>query len=299
MPARALRYDLALFSVGLIWGLNIPVMKWAVRDLSPLAFNALRFPFAIVFLGLVMRLSRNREATPAEGRWRAWPRIVLLGVLGHFSYQLLFLSGLARTTSGNSALFIATSPIFTALFAALLLRENPGKRAFLGMSVAFAGAAVISLQGSAFGVGAETWVGDGMTLLAALAWGNYTVLTRPLTRSFSPVELAFWSMLIALPGILACGIPGLEAALDAATPLHWVAIVFSGLFSIGLAYWLWNLGVQHVGPSRTAVYTYLTPVVALGVGALFLSEPLSLAQAIGGALILTGLALVRSSRRDG
>jgi len=104
--------------------------------------------------------------------------------------------------------------------------------------------------------------------------------------------------MIALPILWTLGWSDLDQVNWAeVTPTVWAAIVFSGGFSTGIAYGLWNVAVQRVGPSATAIYNNLVPVVALASGVVLIGERVTLYQLLGGTLILGGLLLMRRARR--
>ena len=76
----------------------------------------------------------------------------------------------------------------------------------------------------------------------------------------------------------------------------WAAIAFSGILSIGLNHALWTRSIKIVGPAYTAIYANLVPVVALVSAIYLLGEPITVAQVAGGALILSGLLILRRGR---
>jgi drug/metabolite transporter (DMT)-like permease len=121
------------------------------------------------------------------------------------------------------------------------------------------------------------------------------VFNRPLLASgLAPLGVTFYGVLAALPVLAAFGAPHLGATdWGRVGPAEWGAIVFSGALSTGLAYALWNVAVNAVGPARTAAFNNLVPFVALGAGYFLLHEPITGIQLLGGALIIGGLALVR------
>jgi drug/metabolite transporter (DMT)-like permease len=136
-----------------------------------------------------------------------------------------------------------------------------------------------------------------MMLGAALFWGLYTALNRPVLREVSPVGLSFFSLLSGLPVLWLIGIPyfrGFEFA--AVAGWVWLAILFSGALSTGIAVALWNRAIREVGPSQTAAYNNLVPFVALLFSFLIISEPVTLVQILGGGLIVGGLVLMRRVR---
>jgi len=73
----------------------------------------------------------------------------------------------------------------------------------------------------------------------------------------------------------------------------WLLMLASALFSLNLSYWIWYTGLKRLGGSRTSVYSYLTPVVAMAVAAVWLDEPISGNQIAGAGAILAGLLITR------
>ena len=131
--------------VVLIWGINFAVMKAAVADLDPLVFNALRFTLSVAFLGLLVAREQPTPRPNAQPAHRKWWRILLLGLFGHFAYQTVFILGLERTTSGNSALLLSSSPLWTASLAHVVGWERMRRGAWFGLGLAFIGTAAIAL----------------------------------------------------------------------------------------------------------------------------------------------------------
>ena len=118
--AERRRTQTGLLFLALIWGLNFPIIKHALGEFSPLAFNALRFPLAsAVLFGLMafgpgLSLPRRKDV----------PRVLALGVLGNVVYQLLFIYGLDRTLAGNASLLRSTTPVWTAILSSLAGRSG-------------------------------------------------------------------------------------------------------------------------------------------------------------------------------
>ena len=111
MPTpRFTRTDLMLLVLASVWGINFSVVKSAISGpgapFTPLGFNALRFAVAAVTLLILLR--RTGEAVPASRRDRL--AIAGLGLLGNWLYQVLFITGIDRTSPANSSLILATTP---------------------------------------------------------------------------------------------------------------------------------------------------------------------------------------------
>lgn len=118
-----------------IWGLNLTFVKIALPVLPPLAFNALRFAGATIVLLVVLRFVEGPQRLDGG----EWPGLLALGFVGHSLYQILFISGLALTTAGNSSVILATVPLFVVLLGAAFKVERARVRTWIGIFLAFGG----------------------------------------------------------------------------------------------------------------------------------------------------------------
>lgn len=282
---------LAVGAVILIWGVNFSVIKAALADFEPLAFNALRFGLASAIL-LAFFLAR-REG-PRFSR-REWLILAALGVLGNVLYQILFILGIDRTRAGNTSLLLETVPILTALMSSAAGHERLSSKVWTGILLSLAGAAVV-VAGSArgLGFGRATVNGDLLVLAAAAAWAAYTVAASQLVRRHGTVAVTATTMWIGTAGLFAVGLPSLAAQdWGAVRQAAWAGLVYSGAFAIAGAYLLWYLLVGRIGSTRAAVYTTTIPVVAMAVAWLAIGEVPTTAQAIGAAAIIGGVVLAQ------
>jgi len=286
----------ALLSVAVIWGLNVPIMKVALAELNPYGFNAARLTLSALLLGLVAYLEGSRIKGVPLGR-ALWMRIVAVSMLGSLAYQVLFISGVWRTTAGNVGIIIATAPIWTAVVGYLTGIERIRMSAWAGLGLAFVGATLVTIDGGNADLGGATLIGNLVVLCAAMTWATFTVMSKPLVSKLSPTGLAFRVAMISLPFHLLIGFPhmGPIVRMEIST-VTWGCIVFSGLLSTGLAYALWNYGIHHSGPSGTAIYTNLVPVITLATGVWLLGERITRWQVVGGALVLGGLVWMQRFR---
>ncbi|UCF19204.1 MAG: DMT family transporter, partial [Gemmatimonadota bacterium] len=158
----------ALAGLIFIWASNFSVVKFALRDMSPLAFNGLRFTIASILLYASVRIGGHRMKIER----RHWPAIVALGLLGNTLYQVLFIYGIAWTLAGNASLMLATTPVFTSLLSVALKHERIGPSAHAGVALSFVGIVFVVLGGAkAVDFGTSTIAGDLTTLAAAAAHG--------------------------------------------------------------------------------------------------------------------------------
>lgn len=284
--------ELALLTLCLIWGCNFSVMKVALGELHPLAFNSIRITLSVVFLAIVhLATGAHRQRLP-PGSWR---KILGLGLLGNFAYQVLFMSGLARTSSGNAALLVASAPVFTFLLGRLL-GERLGRSAWIGMFIAFTGTTCIALS-RGVDLDDKLLLGNLLVLIAACAWGSYTVVNRGMSQAIPASTLALYCMGVVMPLHWLLGVPHLSPLWDwQISASSWLALFYSGILGTGLGLILFNVGLRRVGSAYTAGIISLVPVLALVVGALTLDEPVTTVKVVGGACVLGGVALLRRAQ---
>ncbi len=279
------------------WGSNFTVIKTALRELPGPAFNGLRMALAaIVFLMLIAwreDVSRIVRSIPA----RDWVAIVGLSLVGHTLYQYLFLGGVARTSASNSALIFGCTPITVGLLSAWLGHERYGWARWAGTALSFVGIYLVVGHGARQAMSSP--IGDAMIFGAMLCWAGYTVGSKPLLDRYSPLFITGVTMAIGTAVYAPLALLWLEGvALDSVSAGAWAGIVYSALFSLVAAYVIWYTAVQKLGGGHTSMYSNLVPMVAMGIAALVLGEPLTAPKLIGAAAVLAGVALTRLGRRD-
>lgn len=281
----------ALLTMAMIWGVNFTVSKLALDAISPLAFNALRFPIAALLLYVVLRRS---GPIPAPAR-SDWPRLIALGIFGNLVYQMCFILGLDRSTASNASLLLAGTPIVTALLSAALGQERVRARTWFGVFATVAGIAMIVLSAARSGGRDGTVSGVLFMIGAIVMWAFYTVGGRPLVDRYGPVPVTAWSLWVATAGLFLVGVPDLLnmdfAAIGLAT---WAAIFYAGALSIGLAYIFYYYGVSRLGNTRTASYSNVVPVFALLSAWVWLGQTPRPVQIVGAAVIIGGVTIAQS-----
>ncbi len=283
--------DIALLVVVVIWGVNFTVVKSALAELTPLAYNAVRFSAASLFTLLLARLV-ERDLHIAR---RDWVYVFLLSLVGNFLYQMLYIQGLARSRAGNTSLILSTSPIFVAVFSTLFGQEKLRWRNWLGILLSFLGIYLLVVGGrSGLALNNQTLLGSLLVLASASAWGLYTALLKPMVQRYPPTRVTAWTMTATTPLLILAALPDLRRQDWGAVSLQsWLGLLFSSLLAIALAYVIWNTGVRRVGSARTAVYNYLTPLISVVVAWIVLGEAMRPVQAFGAAAIVLGVVLGR------
>lgn len=276
--------------MAVIWGINFVVVKYATHIFNPVAFTGLRVGTAALFLGTVA-MARGGFSLPRADV----VRLLLLGVLGNGLYQLFFVHGVARTRAGNAALIIGAAPAFIALIARARGLERVKRMTLVGIGLSVLGVALVIVGSAASTRGDTTLLGSVLVFLGVLCWSWYTIGMQPYTSRVDVIQLsAVTSIGGAIPLLLA-STPALIATDWSRVGVGgWLALFYSSVISMGVAYFFWYRGLRVLGPTRTAVYANLQPIVALAVAWAFLGEVPTIFQGVGAVTIIAGVFLTRA-----
>lgn len=287
--------DLALIFTAAVWGINVVVVKIALQSFDPIVFNSLRFGLASILSWALLMITEPKSRPRREDLFT----LGYLGILGHTLYQVLFIYGISFTTAGNTSLLLATMPVWVAMFSVLMAMDTVRITTWLGLACSVIGILLVVLgSGKALGFARETLRGDLMIIAGTLLYAIYTIRSKPLLAHYTPLQVSTYTMtsgtlvlaLVAAPTLVKTNLAIVPAA-------AWGALLFSGVFAIVVGYYIWNSGVKILGPARTAIYSNLSPVVAMLAGWAFLSEILTLRQFAGAAFIVLGLLVARMQGR--
>lgn len=282
--------DVLLFMMAMIWGINFVVVKYATRIFNPVAFTGLRVGTAAVFL-LAVAFARGKFNLAR----RDVIGLLLLGVLGNGLYQLFFVHGVARTRAGNAALIVGAAPAFIALAARFRGLERIKKMTAIGIALSVIGVGLVIVGSARLHTGETTLLGSVLVFFGVLCWTGFTVLLQPYTRRIRVDKLSALTMVGGgVPLLIASG-PALVATDWSKVGYGgWLALLYSSVISMGVAYYFWYRGLRVLGPTRTAVYSNLQPIIALLVAWAVLGENPTLFQGVGAATIIAGVFLTRA-----
>lgn len=282
----------AMLLLALMWGLSIPITKIGLETIPPLTLTAMRFLVAVplLFLMAVRRLWLPRQAIS---------HIIGLGIMGILFGNVAQSFGVKGTSASVATILSATIPLFVVIFAAFRLKQPVTGRQWLGLFSAFAGIAVVSLQGrpGMEAMGENTPAGVAWMLVSAVAIAFYYIWSAVLTEQYGTLPVVAWNSLVGL--LVMLPISALELS---RTPVEismhsvWATIYLGVMVSVaGLLLWLYLLAVL---PARVAASVqYLQPIIGIGASAAVFGDKLSTWFAAGVVLILGGLALAAANKR--
>lgn len=286
--------DAGLLLMALIWGVNFSVVKAGIAAMPAEAFNGLRVALASLVLLAVAFAIAGRRHFPSR---RDALALLAMGVLGNGIYQLLFIAGLSRTRAGIAALVVAAGPAWIALLSRLFGRERLAGRGWAGIALQMLGMLCVVATAGALDADISAFTGAAFIMCGSIVWALFTVLLQPYTARVHPLHLAALTLSSGAVVLVLAGWSSLRVLdLSTITLRAWGAVLYAGVGALVIAYLLFYRGVRVLGPTRTAMYGNLQPIIALFVAWIALGERPGVWQAVGGTLVMTGLLVSRTAR---
>ena len=278
--------DWGLFaSIGAIWGSSFLWIAIALDAFEPGLITWLRVGAGAATLWLV---PAARTAVAREDR----ARVVALSFLWVAVPFTLFPLAQQWISSGLAGLLNGALPIFVTAVGAVMLHRLPGRAQTIGLIVGLGG--VTAIAAPSLAEGSNEAVGVVLVLAAVGCYGIAINIAAPLTQRYGSLPVMARMLGLASIWTAPFGLVGLTGSSFAWGPA--AAIVVVGALGTGLAFVLMGRLVSRVGSSRASFATYLIPVVALLLGAIFLDETVRALSIVGIGLVIAGALL--ASRKD-
>ena len=282
---------LVLLATLLLWSGNWIVAR-AVRDeIAPGIATAGRLLIVLLvllpftFIGLKQKIQKIEK--------QGWTILFALGFFGGGLHLALQWLGLHYTTATSGILYLSISPLFILLLARPLLGEPIGAQQWIGVAISFAGVFLIATQGKVQSFSFN--IGDLMAIASMAMWSGYTVFLRlrrdPLETPEFLVMVCALGLIFILPWVAFEVLTGVKTELSTVGAL---AVLYSAVGSMLLAYAGWSYVVTRIGAARAGVTMHLMPGIGVLLSMLFLDEYPRWFHGAGIALILAGVALSAS-----
>lgn len=292
MPQKAYPFFAATI-VAVIFGFSFLFTKGALNYLEPFQLLGVRFALAALFMSF---LAAGRLVT-LRIQPRDLPELLGIALWQPVLYFVFETYGVKFTSASESGIVIAMVPVAVAVLSKFFLHEKISFGQAAWICLAVAGVALMTLGKPAVSrPESQTHLtGIGLLFGAVLAAGFYNVLSRRAAARHAPLDITFVMMWVGAVVFNAAGLlqsqpsgfPGNYAALRN-LPVA-TGVLYLGLASSVLAFFLLNYALSRLPASRAAVFLNLTPVVSVLAGAIFFQERLSIPQMAGGFLILAGV----------
>jgi drug/metabolite transporter (DMT)-like permease len=295
--------------VVIFWSINFIAAKIAVRHLSSVAAAAFRvilggsamLPAYFVcsrFPTFAAAAEMRRRGFSASDLWT----FLYLGFFGVVINQMCFTVSLGRTSVTHAAVIVGMGPIYTLALAVLFRVEKGTLRKATGMTIAFAGVAILAAE-NGISLHSPSLLGDAIAMTGSLGFATYVVLGKRVAAKYDPLTMIAFNHFAGALIILPVAIHEISALHLAAhwreIPWEsWAAVLYMAIFSSVVAYLLYFWLLRYLEASQLSAFTYLLPVVATILGIVFLGERGSLPQILGGVLALAGVYWVESGRES-
>ena len=279
----------AWIAVCLLWGTTYLAIRIALETVPPMLMGGFRWTLAGALILAVLKVRGERVPGRAEG-----PSLALLGVL---------LIGLGNggvvwaeqtLPSGLTAVLVAVVPFWMVGVEQLTGTAEPlTARRVIGLLVGFAGIVLLVWPELEFGASRDFLWGVVATQLACLGWAIGSSYSRRRAPAENVLAVAAWKMLFG----------GVAMSLAGSVHGEWTHLAFNIRTASAVGYLLvfgsvagfsaYGYALKHLPIATVSLYAYVNPVIAVVLGTLVLSEPMSPRLAAAGLIVLTGMAMVR------
>lgn len=287
-PPRSTLLAVCLAIVYVVWGSTYLAIHYVVDGIPPLASSAIRNlcagPILLAFL-----LARG-AAWPT---WRQWRNGAFIGFMMMGLGNGFVCLGETKVPSGLASLVVAGVPLFAMLFAWGLFGARPRLLEWLGVFLGLLGMALLNFDLHA----ASNPGAIAVLFVAAAAWACATVLQPRLDLPKGPMSAAVQMLGGGASLVVMATLHGEHFDPAAVPTTSWVALAYLVVFGSLVAYTAFVYVIGHSRPALATSYAYVNPVVAVGLGALFVGETISVPIVAGMAVILTGVGLVMAGAR--
>ena len=257
-----------------LWGSAVPCIKIGCRMFQlasndipgQLVFAGIRFSIAGLMVIVFASIRARRLAIPSKA---TLPMVLKLSCVQTILQYVFYYAGVANTSGVNAAIITATNTFFCILLATLVFRyESLTAQKLIGCAVGFAGVALINLSSSSGGQ--SSLLGDGLVLIAAIAYAFSSVLVKRYSQKEDTFVLCGWQFLFGGVVMTLLGLV-LGGRLAAPTPSSAALLVYMGFIS-AVAYSLWSVLLAHNPVARISVFGFMNPVFGVLLSALLLGE---------------------------
>jgi drug/metabolite transporter (DMT)-like permease len=273
-----------------IWGSATPFAKIVLTYIPYTAAPFLRFALGTFALFVLLAVSGGR----LRPRARDLPRIMAVGFVGVFTYNILLFLGLHMAPAIDFSIIVPVfSPIITVAVSIILGWESVSPSRIAGLLLGLSGGVIVFLDASIMpGDGHRRLIGDLVYLLAAGAFALYTLIGKIALREIEPIQATAYATLFGAVFLMVPAIPSFGGVNWPAIPWRiWADLLYLAVGPTAVAYGLYYRGIRDVGPAAASILMLLMPIVGAATAAAVLGESLTPFQILGSCLMLAGAFL--------
>jgi drug/metabolite transporter (DMT)-like permease len=266
------------------WGLNWPVMKYLLSEMTPFALRGIS-GFAGAALAFVVAARLGERLAPPLGQW---PRLVVYSLLNLTSWAGLSIIALTWLPASEAAIVSYTTPLWTALLAWALLGEKPTLLRAGGLALGLAGVAVLAL-GRPIVASADQLPGITFMVGACILFSLGTVLTKRRPLQLPPLAAIAWQIGLGTVPLAVLAVAFEPPRAPALSAGGWACLTYLSFVAICLAYVCWFRALRLVPATTASMGMLLVPIIGVVSSAIALGEPLSVRQLTALAMTLGGV----------
>ncbi len=273
-----------------MWATSFPLIKVGLDFMPPLTFAFIRYSIAAILITAILFRRKGFSGMASEYR-SDWKILTLAGVFGIAMPNALLNIGLQYTTASLSAIIQASGPVFTLIFAVILLKEFLGLDKMVGSVVAIIGIVLLVSQ-SGLDISNASFVGNVIILASSMCYAISGVIVKVALRKHHPVDVTGWSLIVG--SFLLLWTTPLE--IGATMNFNWqfaVIVVMLGIFPGCLAFLFYNYVLRTSEVSSLAFFIYLIPVIATLLAILFLGEIITAETVILASIAILGVVIAQ------
>lgn len=281
----------------MLWAGAFVVARLAVGQISPMTLGATRWAIALLIL-CTFTLPKVKKEWPIAKKFL--PQIIAAALTGVAAYSPLSYFAAQTTSAINLSLISVTTPIFIVLISSMM-GQKQSANTWLGCTIALIGSFYLVCNGEMSRLlGLQFATGDFLMLLAAVGFAVYSLILRKIPEGLSQLTIlslmSFFAVLMLIPCVIwESTQPSMVFNMNG---IVFFSIVFSAVCSSIIAWFTWNLGLQHAGPATSGMIYYSLPLWGGLFAFVFLGETMGTVHLISGALIIGGIVWASRSPKS-
>ncbi|NYF23539.1 DMT family transporter [Sporosarcina sp. JAI121] len=278
----------------LIWGFNLPLLKYLLLHVGPVTMTTFRILLAGVSVFIILGAFKMLRL-PTKTEWKYIVGGAMLNVVLHHYFLNM---GLFRTSGTNAGLILGLGPVLTAISVSLIMRISPSKIQWLGFIVGLIGVSSVVLAGGGLGGLA---LGDVFVFISIAAQVLSFLVISKAAKTLDPRIMTAYMMVVGSVVLLFISLiqePGEIKAFATVPPMFWLGFAASAIIGTAVGHMLYNYAVGQVGPSKAAIFINFNTMFSLLGSAIFLGELITARHLVGLILIVTGVILGSGAAED-
>lgn len=280
------RQLVALIALTLMWGINWPMMKFSLRELSPMYFRALTMTGGALFLYSWYR-ARGLRMLPQGSEWNS---VIAIGLPNFLGWHTVSILGVKELASGRAAILGFTMPIWTVLISVLFLGEQLTRRvAVAAVAVAIA---IALLTASEFTALSGRPLGIMWMEIAAVCWAIGTLMLRRAVLTLPVETLTVWMMILTSACLWLIALASEPWPSWQLSGPMWISLAYGAFINYGFAQTLWAGLARHLPPATSAMSIMAIPLIGTLSATLIVGEWPQWQDYLAIVFVMTAIAAV-------